>query len=674
MVATPLSKLMGFPTVCGIFGLILGDEHRFDGSAIVSAIRTLFQISETRGREAAGLAVATADRIDVIRTPESASAFLRSPDFGRFVAERLAPVKAGQAVAILGHARLVTNGFQALEANNQPTSVNGAVVVHNGIIVNDEALWLANPDLKRTAQVDTEVFAALLAKHRAEGISQKQALCRTFAAIEGETTVGALLADGSSVLAGTNTGSFYAAQNPDETAFVFLSEETMIRRVIEPTGAIEVFRGASLEHLPAGFGATIDVSRPILSKFSLGERPLETPAVEPALAAARRIESQADRFADLRAGMRRCTKCLMPETMPFIDFDEAGVCNYCRHYEPKQLKGRNALESELDAIRSSDGRPDCLVAFSGGRDSSYGLHLLRREFDMTPIAYTYDWGMVTDIARRNQARICGRLGVEHIWVSADIKAKHRNIRKNVDAWLRRPHLGMVPLFMAGDKQFFWYANKLVKEMGIPKIVFCMNDYERTDFKVGFAGVPPKNGGARHYHMSALYKAKLAGFYGGQYLLNPRYINQSIVDTLFAYVSYYFIEQNYLYLFDYIPWDEGALNNTLLDEYGWETASDTPTTWRIGDGTAAFYNYIYQTVAGFTENDAFRSNQVRAGVLSRNVARDLVDRENQVRWPSIREYLATIGIDLETAVRAIERIPKLYSGSRSRASSVGSDAQ
>ena len=27
----------------------------------------------------------------------------------------------------------------------------------------------------------------------------------------------------------------------------------------------------------------------------------------------------------------------------------------------------------------------------------------------------------------------------------------------------------------------------------------------------------------------------------------------------------------------------------------ELAPDTRTTWRIGDGTAAFYNYIYYTV-------------------------------------------------------------------------------
>jgi hypothetical protein len=37
--------------------------------------------------------------------------------------------------------------------------------------------------------------------------------------------------------------------------------------------------------------------------------------------------------------------------------------------------------------------------------------------------------MVTDLARRNIARVCGRLGVENIIVSADIHWKRENIRK-----------------------------------------------------------------------------------------------------------------------------------------------------------------------------------------------------------------------------------------------------
>ena len=38
--------------------------------------------------------------------------------------------------------------------------------------------------------------------------------------------------------------------------------------------------------------------------------------------------------------------------------------------------------------------------------------------------------------------------------------KRTNIRKNIKAWLKKPDLGMIPLFMAGDKFFFYYADKV----------------------------------------------------------------------------------------------------------------------------------------------------------------------------------------------------------------------
>ena len=49
---------------------------------------------------------------------------------------------------------------------------------------------------------------------------------------------------------------------------------------------------------------------------------------------------------------------------------------------------------------------------------------------MRPVTYTYDWGMVTDLGRRNISRMSAKLGVENIIVAADIGLKRRNIRKS----------------------------------------------------------------------------------------------------------------------------------------------------------------------------------------------------------------------------------------------------
>jgi hypothetical protein len=142
--------------------------------------------------------------------------------------------------------------------------------------------------------------------------------------------------------------------------------------------------------------------------------------------------------------------------------------------------------------------------------------------------------------------------------------------------------------------------------------------------------------------------------------NPRYFNSSIVDTLSGeYYRSIAPKTDYFHLFDYWKWDENEINSTLIDHYGWEVANDTSTTWRIGDGTAAFYNYVYFTVAGFSEHDTFRSNQIREGDISRDAALELVSDENQPRYENIKWYLDAVGIDFKTAIQKVNAIPKLW---------------
>ena len=85
---------------------------------------------------------------------------------------------------------------------------------------------------------------------------------------------------------------------------------------------------------------------------------------------------------------------------------------------------------------------------------------------MNPVAYTFDWGLTTDVSRINAAKVCGKLGVEHIIRSADIEKKREYVKKNLFAWLNRPHLGMLPIIQVGDKGFYDHGRKLSKELNL----------------------------------------------------------------------------------------------------------------------------------------------------------------------------------------------------------------
>ena len=140
----------------------------------------------------------------------------------------------------------------------------------------------------------------------------------------------------------------------------------------------------------------------------------------------------------------------------------------------------------------------------------------------------------------------------------------------------------------------------------------------------------------------------------------RVISIVLYDTISGeYYRSFTKKSDYYHLFDFWRWDESVINNILQVDYDWELAPDTTTTWRIGDGTAAIYNYIYYTVAGFTEHDTFRSNQIREGDISREDALRLVNDENRPRYPNIKWYCDTLNMDFVSVINTINSITPLY---------------
>lgn len=667
--------------MCGIYGFVFRQEFPIRATHVRALLSSLVRLSESRGKEAAGLALCHQTGMYMCKEASRGTTFMRSRAFGEVTHAVIADeILARSSIAGIGHTRLVTNGSMERPANNQPVVRDGIIGVHNGIIVNDAKLFTQH-GLQRTCEVDTEVFLALLAQFCAQGATIPSAVGQVFQKIQGTASIGLLFQDTPLLLLATNNGSLYTMQN--DWGMIFASEHYILEQIVRRHGRSFDFSVSAIRHLLPGNGLLVDFAKAEGVPFSFGREP-EGDAVHrgQSLLSLHSVQSEhvpsvpvpPPRLTpDVReilmkdhqkreeniAGMQRCTRCILPETMPFITFDEDGVCSFCLHHVQHVPKGEDALRQKVEAFRGNGRESDCLFPFSGGRDSSYGLHYVKNVLGLHPIAYSYDWGMLTDLGRRNQARMCGALGIEHLLISADIETKRKHIQRNVIAWLRRPDLGTVPLFMAGDKQYFYHLNRLKKQLRTGLTVYCENPLEQTNFKYGFCGVPPKFDQDHVYRIGVRKKLTLAFYYARHYAANPRLLNASLVDTVGAFLSTYALPHDYLYLFHFIPWEEDVINRTLREEYDWELADDTTTTWRIGDGTAAFYNYIYHTVAGFTENDTFRSNQIREGLLTRDRALSLVRAENQPRFPSLQWYGDTIGIDMLRALSVIDAMPKLY---------------
>ena len=114
--------------------------------------------------------------------------------------------------------------------------------------------------------------------------------------------------------------------------------------------------------------------------------------------------------------MRFCTKCVLPESHESIEFDENGVCNICNQAKIKHQDINWDLRKQMlidicDKYRNK-GRYDCIIPFSGGKDSTYQLWYVVTQLKMKPLVVRFNhWGY-RPLVEENNNRTFKKLGVD----------------------------------------------------------------------------------------------------------------------------------------------------------------------------------------------------------------------------------------------------------------------
>ena len=112
--------------------------------------------------------------------------------------------------------------------------------------------------------------------------------------------------------------------------------------------------------------------------------------------------------------MRLCATCVLPDNFPNIKFDQAGNCNYCNSFKGEEkLKEDKAAYFEkfkelIEKLRGK-GDYDCTLSYSGGKDSSYTLYVLREVFNLKVLVLTFDNGFVSEQTWKNIAALTENL-------------------------------------------------------------------------------------------------------------------------------------------------------------------------------------------------------------------------------------------------------------------------
>jgi acyl carrier protein len=120
--------------------------------------------------------------------------------------------------------------------------------------------------------------------------------------------------------------------------------------------------------------------------------------------------------------VKRCTRCLLTSASPGVHLNQDGVCSVCLEYEgyemqaSKYFKTRDDLRKQIEKAKQEkkqESQYDCLLLFSGGKDSSYVLYQLV-EMGFKVLTFTFDNGYISSTAFSNIKQITEKLNVKNI--------------------------------------------------------------------------------------------------------------------------------------------------------------------------------------------------------------------------------------------------------------------
>ena len=336
-------------------------------------------------------------------------------------------------------------------------------------------------------------------------------------------------------------------------------------------------------------------------------------------------------------GVQRCVRCTLPVTWETLYFDNEGVCNICRNWEVKQdvvdwVDREKQLKDIVDDIKEQNNEYDCIVPFSGGKDSTFTLWAVVKKYGLKPLVVSFDHWFYRPRTIDNRKRTFKRLGVDVItftpnWQIVRKLMVESLIRKGDFCW--HCHAGI-----------FTYAMQIAVRFKIPFLVwgegggeyegyFKLLDLEETDeWKFNRRIVL----GMRAEDMAGFIDVDLKD------LAPYMYPAKEELDAIGA-IS--------LSLGNYVPWDQEKQTEIIKKELGWQEDeveslySNTLSFDKVECMFTGIRDYIKLLKRGFSRITHRTTIDIKQGKITRDEAIKLIDKYEKRKPRSLSVFLEYI---------------------------------
>lgn len=334
--------------------------------------------------------------------------------------------------------------------------------------------------------------------------------------------------------------------------------------------------------------------------------------------------------------MQRCSRCILPETYPDMKFDANGICHKCHEYDDKYASRDYAkLGAELTRIaewaRRQGKRYDCIVPFSGGKDSSYTLYVCRKQLGLKVLAVNFNNGLRTPEALMN---------IEHITQVTDSAfvcygPSWETMRKLYRA------------FFIATGQFCFPC-----DMGIWATVHRVaEDYDVPLIVSGFSAQIESRGPKIYSYNDHLFRTIASA------VLTEREMRDFVSLTLMQKIGRRLKRgritryRRQISLPDYMKWDDAEIKRVISQELGWSPRADGSSD-HIDCCFAPLKGFFNIQKWGFGEKTTKYAAMTRDGEITRDEALARAQRdESRSIEPFIEEFKHKLGVTAEDIVQA-----------------------
>jgi hypothetical protein len=357
--------------------------------------------------------------------------------------------------------------------------------------------------------------------------------------------------------------------------------------------------------------------------------------------------------------MKRCTKCVLPENYPGISFNDEGTCNYCIDWKEKKYLGTKVLKQKinehLNKYKERNKKYDCIVALSGGRDSSYLLYHCVKKLGLKVHAYSADNGFIPEQTITNMKNMTEILNVPLTM------EKHDYLKKcfthHIKAWMHKPSSPMIGMLCTGCKYYIGVGLvNFAKNNKIPVIVTGGTDFEAGGYKSRIMQINPNKKSKTSFvlgYLSNIIRNPI-------WILNP--------NCLIIQIKEYYFHQNraiwkrnkdikLIEGFWYMRWIENEVISTIENELNWRKNPNYDSTWRGDCDVAIIKLYLYKKMIGFNDKDDGLSCLIRDHQISRDEALLRIENEGEVSEETVKEIFNRLGLNYSDLTRALEKATK-----------------